>query len=67
MALVELGRYGIAEASVLVSALEAAGIPAIAFDAGTHLAEGAGLAIPVRVMVDETDLAAAVALRNSCA
>ena len=67
MALVELGRFGFSEASVLVSALQAAGIPAIAFDAGVHLAEGAGLAIPVRVMVDEDDLRDAKALLDSAA
>ncbi len=67
MALVELGRFGFAEANILAGALEAAGIPAFCFDAGTHLAEGSFGFIPVRVMVDESDLADAVALRNSCA
>ena len=67
MALVELGRFGFVEANILVSALQAAGIPAVAFDAGTHVAEGSLLFLPVRVMVDEEDLADAVALRNSAA
>jgi hypothetical protein len=67
MALVELGRYNFVEASVLVSALEAAGIPAIAFDVGTHVVEGSLLFLPIRVMVDERDLADAAALRDSAA
>jgi hypothetical protein len=67
MALVELGRFGFVEASVLVSALEAAGIPAFAFDIGTHVAEGSLMFLPVRVMVDEQDLTDAVALHNSAA
>jgi len=67
MALVELGRFGFVEASVLVSALEAAGIPAIAFDVGTHIAEGGLMFLPIRGMVDESDLADAAALRDSAA
>ena len=56
-----------AQNRVPASALEAAGIPAVCFDSGTHLAEGGLRFIPVRVMVDEEDLADAVALRNSAA
>lgn len=58
MALVELGRYDRNEAHLIVGRLEAEGYPAIAFDAGTSIADGSWLLIPVRVMVDEDDLAA---------
>lgn len=57
MALVELGRYPPPEAHIIVGLLEAEGIPAIAFDAGSSVVEGSIAAlIPVRVMVDEDDL-----------
>lgn len=59
MALVELGRYPRNEAHILVGRLEADGIPAVAFDAGSSIADGSWLLIPVRVMIDEDDLAAA--------
>jgi hypothetical protein len=59
VALVELGRYARNEAHIVVGRLEADGIGAVAFDAGTSLAEGSWLLIPVRVMVDEDDLDAA--------
>lgn len=59
MALVELGRFGHPEAHMIVGLLESEGIMAFAFDAGTHLAEGSFGFIPVRVMVDDEDLAAA--------
>ena len=59
MALVELGRYDRNLANILIGRLEAEGIPAIAFDAGASIADGSWLLIPVRVMVDEDDLAAA--------
>ncbi|MBO9714089.1 DUF2007 domain-containing protein [Sphingomonas sp.] len=59
MALVELGRFSAPEAHIVVSRLESEGIPAIAFDAGASIADGSFLLIPVRVMVDEDDLAAA--------
>ena len=59
MALAELGRFSRNEAHIVVGRLEADGIPAVAFDAGTSLAEGSWLLIPVRVMVDEDDLEAA--------
>jgi hypothetical protein len=62
VSLVELGGYSYSEAHIIVGRLESEGIPAIAFDAGTHMAEGSFRLIPVRVMVDEDDLAAARAV-----
>jgi len=62
MSLVELGRYDRNHAHILVGALDAAGIDAIAFDAGSSIADGSWLLIPVRVMVDEDDLEAARAI-----
>ena len=62
MALVELGRYDRNLANILVSRLEADGIPALAFEGGASIADGSWLLIPVRVMVDEDDLAAAQAV-----
>ena len=59
MSLAELGAYSWSEAHIVIGRLEAEGIAAIAFDAGTHLIEGSFRLIPVRVMVDETELAAA--------
>ena len=56
MSLVELGGYSYPEAHIIIGRLEAEGIPAIAFDAGTHMAEGSFRLIPVRVMVDEDDV-----------
>jgi hypothetical protein len=65
MALVELGRYDRNLANILVARLESDGIPAIAFDGGSSIADGSWLLIPVRVMVDEDDLAAAQAIAGS--
>ncbi|KQN92493.1 hypothetical protein ASE95_07210 [Sphingomonas sp. Leaf231] len=62
MALVELGRYDRNLANILVARLEADDIPALAFDGGSSIADGSWLLIPVRVMVDEDDLAAAQAI-----
>ncbi len=62
MALVELGRYDRNLANILVARLESDGIPALAFDGGASIADGSWLLIPVRVMVDEDDLAAAQAI-----
>ena len=62
MSLVELGRYDRNLANILVGRLESDGIPAIAFDGGASIADGSWLLIPVRVMVDESDLAAAQAI-----
>lgn len=67
MALVELGRFGAPEAHFLVGRLEAEGILAFAFDAGTHMAEGSFGFIPVRVMVDADGLKAATAIWDSAA
>jgi len=62
MTLVELGRFDRNEAHIIVGRLEAEGIAAIAFDGGASIADGSWLLIPVRVMVDADDLAAARAL-----
>lgn len=62
MALVELGRYDRNLASILVGRLESDGIPAVAFDAASSIADGSWLLIPVRVMVDEDDLIRAQAI-----
>lgn len=59
MSLAELGRFGRNEANILIGALDAAGIPAVAFDEGASIADGSQFFIPVRVMVDADDLAAA--------
>jgi len=57
MALAELGRFPPPEAHIVIGLLEANGIPAIAFDAGSSIVEGSIAAlIPVRVMVDSDDL-----------
>ena len=42
--------------------MDSEGIPAIAFDSETSIGEGSWFLIPVRVMVDEDDFAAARAL-----
>jgi len=62
MALTELGRFDRNEAHIIVGRLESEGIDAVAFDAGASIADGSWLLIPVRVMVDEDDLARARAL-----
>ena len=63
MALAELGRFAPPEAHIVIGLLEANGIPAIAFDAGSSIVEGSIAAlIPVRVMVDEDDLLIAQAV-----
>ena len=59
MSLVELGRFGRNEAHILVGRLESEGIPAIAFDGESSIGDGSQFLIPVRVMVDESDLAIA--------
>ena len=61
MALVELGRFERNEAYIIVGRLDSEGIDAIAFDGDSNI-YGNWLLIPVRVMVDEDDLAAASAL-----
>ena len=63
MALAELGRYPPPEAHIVVGLLEAHGIPALPFAAGSSIVEGSIAAlIPVRVMVDEDDLLIAQAV-----
>lgn len=63
MALVELGRFPPPEAHIIIGRLEAEGIPAIAFDAGSSVVEGSLAAlIPVRVMIDADDLPIAQAV-----
>ena len=62
MALAELGRFNRIEALVLQGRLESEGIPAVSFDAEMSLGEGSAFLIPVRVMVHEQDLAAALAI-----
>ena len=59
MSLIELGRFNRNEAHIVIGRLEAEGIPAVAFDAGSSIADGSWLLIPVRVMVDDEDEAAA--------
>ncbi len=59
MALIELARFDRQEAYIVQSRLEDEGIASFVFDAGTSIADGSYLLIPVRVMVDEEDLDAA--------
>ncbi|HVF92871.1 MAG TPA: DUF2007 domain-containing protein [Sphingomonas sp.] len=59
MTLVELGRFGRNEAHILVGRLDSEGIDAVAFDGEASIGDGSYLLIPVRVMVDEDDLAIA--------
>lgn len=65
MSLVELGRYDRNLANILVGRLESEGIPAIAFDGASSIADGSWLLIPVRVMVDTDDLPAAQAIAGA--
>lgn len=67
MALVDLGRFHRQEAYIVQSRLESEGIMSFVFDAGTSIADGSYLLIPVRVMVDDEDLAAARALLDETA
>lgn len=62
MALAELGRFDRNEAHILIGRLAAEDIPAIAFDGHSSIADGSYFLIPVRVMVDEDDLATARAI-----
>ena len=59
MALVELGRFDRQEAYLVQGVLEDADIMSFVFDAGTSIADGSYLLVPVRVMVDDEDYAAA--------
>ncbi len=62
MALVELGRFDRQEAFFVQARLEAEEILSFVFDAGTSIADGSYFLIPVRVMVDDEDFAAARAI-----
>ena len=57
--MIELGKFSRNEAHILIGALEAQGIPAVAFDANASIADGSDLFIPTRVLVDEDDETAA--------
>ena len=59
MSLVEIGRFARNEAHMVIGLLDSAGIPAIALDGNASIADGSSFFIPVRVMVDEDDVAAA--------
>ena len=59
MALVELGRFNRNEAMIIIGRLAAEGIAAVSFDSHASIADGSYFLIPVRVMVDGDDLAAA--------
>ena len=60
MSLTELSRHMHGhEAEIIRGRLEAAGIGAVCFDSGVNIVEGAGIALPARVMVLEEDLAEA--------
>ena len=59
MALVELGRFDRQEAYIVQGVLEDVEIMSFVFDAGTSIADGSYLLIPVRVMVDDEDLSQA--------
>jgi hypothetical protein len=67
MALVELGRFDRQEAFIVQGRLEADGIPSFVFDAGTSIADGSYLLIPVRVMVDDEDFETARKLLDTLA
>jgi hypothetical protein len=62
VSLVELGRYNRNEAMIIIGRLDSEGIDAISFDGNASIADGSYFLIPVRVMVDEDDLAAARAV-----
>lgn len=59
----ELSRHmhGV-EAEIIRGRLGAAGIGAVCFDSGANIMEGAGIALPARVMVLAEDLADAKAI-----
>ncbi|MEY4502403.1 MAG: hypothetical protein RIS52_2293 [Pseudomonadota bacterium] len=60
MALVELVRLSSrSEAEIARGRLEVDGITAFCFDTGMNTAESAAIAIPIRLMVDQDDLAEA--------
>lgn len=60
MALAELARYPFSmNAEIAKGYLESHGLGAVVFDSGMNIADSAAIAIPVRLMVLEEDLAAA--------
>ena len=59
MSLVEIGRFDRNLAFILIGRLESEGIMALAIDGNASIADGSALFIPVRVMVDDEDAAAA--------
>lgn len=62
MALIELARfYNSFEAGVVQSRLEAEGIPSVLFDLEMSL-QAMGMAIPIRLMIDDEDEGAARAI-----
>jgi Putative prokaryotic signal transducing protein len=65
MSLVEVGRYDRNLANIIVGRLVSEGIAALAFDGGASIADGSWLLIPVRVMVDEDDVARARTVINA--
>ena len=65
MSLVEVGRYDRNLANIIVGRLVSEGIAALAFDGGASIADGSWLLIPVRVMVDEDDVARAQTVINA--
>jgi len=67
MALVEIGRFDRQEAFIVQGRLEDEDIPSFVFDAGTSIADGSYLLIPVRVMVDDEDVERARAILNAAA
>jgi hypothetical protein len=67
VALVEIGRFNRNEAHIVIGRLDSEGIPAIALDANSSIADGSYLFIPVRVMVDEEDAETARRVVSSAA
>ena len=67
MSLVELGRFSRNEAHIVIGRLESEDVPAIAFDGDMSIGDGSWLLVPVRVMVDEDDLALAKRIVASAA
>ena len=59
MVLVEIGRFNRNEAHILIGLLDSKDIPAVALDGNASIADGSYFLIPVRVMVDDEDEAAA--------
>lgn len=63
MSLVELSRHMHGyEAEIVRGRLESAGVGAVCFDSGVNIVEGAGIALPARVMVLAEDLDEAKAI-----